>query len=140
MVDDLTSVQRSRCMAAIRSKNTKPELFVRRIAHHLGFRFRLHCRNLPGKPDIVFPRHKKIIFVHGCFWHKHRCRFGCVKPATNFSYWERKRASNVQRDKIAHYKLRRLGWRVFVIWECQTQSKRSEWLEHQINSFLCADL
>ncbi len=83
MVDDLTPEQRSYCMSRIRSKDTKPEIIVRKLIHSMGFRFRLHRKDLPGKPDIVLPRLKKVIFVHGCFWHKHNCRFGRVKPKTN---------------------------------------------------------
>ncbi len=83
MVDDLTPEQRSYCMSRIRSKDTKPEIIVRKLIHSMGFRFRLHRKDLLGKPDIVLPRLKKVIFVHGCFWHKHNCRFGRVKPKTN---------------------------------------------------------
>ena len=106
-------------MAAIRSKDTAPELLVRRSAHRLGYRFRLHRRDLPGKPDLVFPRLRKAIFVHGCFWHQHAdCREGRV-PGTNRSYWGPKLARTVERDRLAVEALRSSGWDVLTIWECE---------------------
>lgn len=121
VADVLTPEQRSRNMSAIRSKDTKPEMVVRRIAHRLGYRFRLHRRDLPGAPDLVFPRLKKIIFVHGCYWHIHDCPWGCVAPKTNARFWQAKRTGNVQRDQKSARKLKRLGWRVLTIWECETR-------------------
>ncbi len=99
MVDVLTKEQRSFNMSQIRDKNTKPEIIIRSMVHRMGFRFRLHDKSLPGKPDIVLPRHKKVIFVHGCFWHLHNCKYGRVKPATNADFWQAKRLSNKLRDK-----------------------------------------
>jgi DNA mismatch endonuclease (patch repair protein) len=108
-------------MSAIHGKDTKPEIRVRSLLHALGYRFRLHRKDLPGKPDIVLPRHKAVIFVHGCFWHCHECRFGAVKPATRSEFWTTKRQSNVERDRRNKAALESLGWRVLVIWECQTR-------------------
>jgi DNA mismatch endonuclease (patch repair protein) len=122
-VDVLTPEQRSRCMSAITGRNTKPELLVRKIVHAMGYRFRLHIRSLPGCPDLVFPRRKKIIFVHGCFWHRHDCRFGRVKPATNAAFWQQKILSNVQRDEQNLLLLRNSGWKVLVVWECETHDR-----------------
>ena len=123
MADRLTSEQRSRNMSAIRNKNTGPELFVRRIVHNMGFRFRLHRRDLPGTPDVLLPRHKKAIFIHGCFWHCHKCKVGLAKPASNSLYWENKRANNVRRDKKAVREMRQLGWQVLVVWECEIRNE-----------------
>jgi DNA mismatch endonuclease (patch repair protein) len=102
--------QRRRNMAAIKGKNTKPELFVRRLAHRLGYRFRLHRRDLPGSPDLVFPRLRKAIFVHGCYWHMHKCRWGRVTPKTNAIFWQTKRVGNVARDRRNLAAIRRNGW------------------------------
>jgi len=125
MVDVLTRAQRSFNMSRIRSKNTSPELFVRRLVHRLGFRFRLHGRKLPGRPDLVFASRSKVIFVHGCYWHMHECRFGSVKPATNVTFWETKRRSNVDRDRRNQKELARQGWSVLVIWECSLRKPES---------------
>jgi len=137
-MDNLTKKQRAYCMSRIKSKDTNPELLVRRIIHRMGLRFRLHRNSLPGRPDIVLPKHRKIIFVHGCFWHKHRCRYGCVQPKTNPKYWEQKRSANVVRHRKAVKMLRDLGWDVFVIWECQT--RKLEKLASRIFAFLEDDL
>ena len=137
MTDDLTPQQRSYCMSRIRSKDTKPEIVVRKIAHRLGYRFRLYRKDLPGKPDLVFPKLKKVIFVHGCFWHKHRCKFGRVKPSTNLEYWGNKRNGNVKRDRRHSMELRNLGWSVLIIWECQT--KNIDKLTEIISDFLKTD-
>ena len=109
MTDVHTREQRSRNMAAIRSKNTKPEIRVRSILHSLGYRFRLHRTDMPGKPDIVLPKHRTVIFVHGCFWHCHDCRFGRVIPATRADFWATKRAGNVERDQRNVALLNELG-------------------------------
>lgn len=134
MVDVLTKQQRSFNMSQIRDKNTKPEITVRSIVHRMGFRYSLHNKKLPGKPDLVLTRHKKIIFVHGCFWHMHHCRYGKVKPATNKKFWQNKRQGNVTRDRRNLKKLRNLGWKVLVIWECQI--KKPEKLINKISNFL----
>ena len=124
MVDVLTRAQRSFNMSRIRSKNTSPELYVRRLVHRLGFRFRLHNRKLPGRPDLVFASKSKVIFVHGCYWHMHECRFGRVKPATNAAFWEAKRRANVERDCRNEQALKRQGWRVLIIWECSLREPK----------------
>jgi DNA mismatch endonuclease, patch repair protein len=108
-------------MAAIRGRDTTPELRVRQALHALGYRYRLHRRDLPGKPDLVLPKYRAVIFVHGCFWHMHRCPYGRPKPATNSSFWEEKRQGNVERDERNRLALEADGWRVFVIWECETR-------------------
>lgn len=124
MPDVLTPKQRKYCMSRIRGTNTRPELLVRRLVHALGYRYRLHVRTLPGCPDLVLPRHKKVIFVHGCFWHRHRCKYGRPQPQTNAAFWERKLLGNVQRDKRNLLALRRAGWRILTIWECQTRNSQ----------------
>jgi DNA mismatch endonuclease (patch repair protein) len=134
MTDVLTRKQRKYCMSRIRGKDTAPEIAVRRLVHRLGYRFRLHKRELPGCPDIVLPRHKKVIFVHGCFWHMHRCRYGRVRPKTNKRFWEKKRTGNVGRTRKDIRALRRLGWKVLVIWECQTRDTKS--LYSRLKAFL----
>jgi len=108
-------------MRRIRKTDTKPELAVRRIVHGMGYRFRLHRRDLPGTPDLVFPRLKKIIFVNGCFWHQHHCRLGAKQPSSNRDYWLPKLARNVKRDRQARARLRKADWDVLVIWECATR-------------------
>ena len=105
-------------MASIRATDTRPEVAVRRLAHRLGYRFRLHRRDLPGKPDLVLPKHHAVVFVHGCFWHQHKCLGGRL-PASNQAYWGPKLARNVERDANARRALREMGWRVLTIWECQ---------------------
>lgn len=113
---------RSLNMAAVRSKNTKPEIAVRKLLHAAGYRFRLHSKDLPGSPDIVLPKLKTVVFVNGCFWHRHPgCRFAAV-PATRSDFWIHKFEENVQRDKRNYDVLRTLGWRVIVIWECEISS------------------
>ena len=107
-------------MRRIKSSDTAPELAVRRILHVLGYRFRLHRADLPGKPDIVVPARKCAIFVHGCFWHQHACKLGRM-PRRNQEYWIPKLSSNVQRDKDVRRQLRALGWRVLAVWECQVK-------------------
>ena len=110
---------RSRNMAAIRGKDTAPELAVRRILHAMALRFRLHRKDLPGRPDIVLPKHRTVVFVHGCFWHRHEgCRY-TTTPKTRQEFWQSKFASNVERDSRNRTDLQQLGWRVIVVWECE---------------------
>ncbi len=123
MTDVLTSEQRHRCMSHIRNKNTSPELKVRKMVHSMGFRYRLHVKGLPGKPDLVFPRMKKVIFVHGCFWHLHSCKYGRVKPSTNAGFWKTKRENNKERDMRNRKILENEGWKVLYVWECQTKNE-----------------
>jgi DNA mismatch endonuclease (patch repair protein) len=110
-------------MSRVGSKNTTPELQVRRAAHMRGLRFRLHRKDLPGKPDMVFPKHKLAIFVHGCFWHRHAYCKKATTPKSRQDFWEAKFASNIARDAHAVSELKQLGWRVEVIWECETKSE-----------------
>lgn len=124
MVDIFSPADRSKCMSAIRSKDTTPEWTVRRITFRLGYRYRLHVSNLPGKPDLVFPSKHKAIFVHGCFWHRHRCKKGSSIPSTNREFWEKKFENNIARDNRIRAELRQLGWKVLVVWECQTKSEK----------------
>lgn len=120
-MDKITPERRSANMARIRSANTKPEMIVRQIAHRLGYRFRLHRRGLPGKPDLVFVARKKIIFVHGCYWHGHGCKVGGTGAKSNKGYWGPKIAGNRKRDDLAITELRASGWKVLIIWECETR-------------------
>jgi DNA mismatch endonuclease, patch repair protein len=115
---------RSAIMRAVKSKDTTPELLIRRLVFSLGFRYRLHRADLPGTPDLTFASRRAVIFVHGCFWHQHTCKRGNRQPATNVAYWRRKLARNVARDKATAQRLRGLGWRVLTVWECQTKSDR----------------
>jgi len=134
MADVLTPEQRRRNMAAIKGKNTKPEMIVRRLIHSLGYRYRLHRKDLPGKPDLVFPIRRKIIEVYGCYWHMHACPYGKVVPKTNTEFWQTKRLSNVTRDTRNSEELARLGWRVLVIWECEVKDAGE--LRARITQFL----
>jgi DNA mismatch endonuclease (patch repair protein) len=119
MVDVVDSATRSRMMAGIQGKNTKPELLVRKYFHGRGLRYRLHAKELPGKPDLVFPKYKAVIFVHGCFWHQHiGCKYAS-KPQTRTEFWTHKFSENVKRDSYQIAALEGLGWRVFVVWECE---------------------
>lgn len=121
MTDRLDSTTRSALMRAVRRKDTTPELRVRRLAHRLGLRFRLHRHDLPGTPDMVFPRWRIALFVHGCFWHRHSgCRYATM-PATRREFWEAKFTANQARDRRQAEQLRSLGWRVVVVWECETR-------------------
>ena len=122
MPDFLTPAERSERMSRIHSKNTLPELTLRRLLHSLGYRYRLDVRELPGRPDIVLPKHRAAIFVHGCFWHRHKgCKIAST-PKSNTSFWLEKFSRNVERDARVTRKLRRLGWRVFIVWECHLAS------------------
>jgi len=106
-------------MSSIREKDTRPELMLRRSLHALGLRYLLHAKSLPGRPDLVFPARQKVIFVNGCFWHMHECRFGAVIPKTNADFWQTKRTATVARDARKITELEALGWRVLTVWECQ---------------------
>jgi DNA mismatch endonuclease (patch repair protein) len=112
-------------MAAIRNKNTLPEILVRSALHELGYRFRLHRKDLPGTPDVVLPKLRIAIFVHGCFWHCHDCRFGFVAPRTRADFWSEKRHESVRRDERKKQLLLALGWRVVTIWECETRDRKA---------------
>lgn len=120
MVDTLTPSRRSLLMGQVRQKNTKSEIEVRRRLHAMGFRYRLHGRELPGRPDLVFSKSKRVIFVHGCYWHRHDCKKATV-PSSNVEYWTKKFAENVARDNKVVDELTRLGWALMIVWECQTR-------------------
>jgi len=118
-MDRLTPEERSRNMSRIRSRDTRPEKQVRSLLHRLGYRFRLHRRDLPGTPDIVLPKHRTVIFVHGCFWHRHPgCRFAYT-PKSRVKFWTEKFSANVDRDARTQEALERAGWTVVVVWECE---------------------
>ena len=137
-MDRVTPERRSANMRAIKGKGMKPEMAVRRLAHRLGFRFRLHRADLPGKPDLVFPSRRKVIFVHGCFWHQHPeagCR-AAHTPRSNTDYWGPKLARNVARDDAAQKALRAAGWDVLTLWECGLRDEAA--LAQQITDFLNA--
>ncbi len=133
-MDSLTPEQRSERMSRVRNKDTKPELTLRRLVFSLGYRYRLHSSHLPGHPDLVFPGRRKVIFMHGCFWHRHeRCPL-CRMPKSRLDFWQPKLENNRERDLHNQAKLRQLGWRFLVIWECEIKDTRS--LEARIRSFL----
>ena len=120
--DYKVSEARSRNMSAIKSKNTRPEIIVRKFLHSKGYRFRLHRKDLPGSPDIVLPKYKTVIFVHGCFWHRHEgCKYKTT-PKTRKEFWENKFNENIKRDKNNFKELKKLNWKVLVIWECELNS------------------
>ena len=121
--DVVTPEQRSRNMSKIKGKNTKPEMTVRSMCHELGLRYRLHRKDLPGTPDLVFPKHRLCLFVHGCFWHRHPgCKYAYT-PKSRLDFWLPKLAKNVERDMKAKRALEVSGWRVSIIWECQTKNR-----------------
>ena len=123
MADIVNSQTRSRMMAGIRGKDTKPELALRRALHALGFRYRLHVKGVPGKPDIVMPKHNAVIFVHGCFWHRHRgCRY-TTTPSSRRDFWTAKFDANVARDIVVRSALSQAGWRVATVWECALRTE-----------------
>lgn len=124
MVDRLTPERRSWLMSRIASKNTSPEMRVRRAAHSLGLRFRLHRKDLPGKPDLTFPKHKTVIFVHGCFWHRHPKCPKASTPKSNEEFWQNKFAANVARDVSVRRRLHDAGWKVITVWECETKDSK----------------
>jgi DNA mismatch endonuclease (patch repair protein) len=128
-MDVVDPAKRSKMMAGIKSKNTQPEIIVRKFLHARGFRYRLHTRKLPGSPDIVLPKYKVAIFVHGCFWHRHaHCRY-TTSPSTNVERWVAKFEGNVERDFRNQTKLHELGWKVIVVWECELRSNAVERLD-----------
>lgn len=134
MADNLSAEQRRECMRAVRGANTSPEMIVRRLIHSMGYRYALHVKRLPGKPDIVLVSRRKAVFIHGCFWHSHSCSHGSKSPATNQDYWSQKRLRNAARDREHLRSLRKEGWSVLVIWECET--KRLEKVKGRLIRFL----
>lgn len=133
-MDSLSPEKRKWVMSQVKGKNTTPEKSVRSLLHRLGFRFRLHKRNLPGTPDIILPKYHSVIFVHGCFWHRHNCPNGQRLPKTNVDFWKNKLDNNAERDLRKLSELRTLGWKVLVVWECEV--KDSHRLRNIILSFL----
>jgi len=129
-----TPAVRRRTMQAVKSKDTAPEMAVRRTAFAMGYRYRLHGENLPGKPDLVFASRLKVIFVHGCFWHGHDCRRGARTPKTNRDYWQAKIARNAARDGASRAALAKAGWDVLTIWECE--AREPDVLQNTISRFL----
>lgn len=133
-MDILSKDKRRWNMSRIPSHDTVPERAVRSLLHKAGFRFRLNVKNLPGSPDIVLPRHRCVVFVHGCFWHRHSgCKY-CYTPKSRVAFWRKKFSANVDRDKVVQLKLRRLGWRVLIVWECEIKQLMvlATWLVKQI--------
>jgi DNA mismatch endonuclease (patch repair protein) len=124
-------------MAAVHSTDTSPEMAVRRIVHALGYRYRLHIPTLPGRPDLVFPSRRKIVFVHGCFWHRHnKCRYA-TSPKSNRKFWESKFAANVARDRRVRRELKKMNWATLTVWQCEL--KKPEKLTERLNDFLTDD-
>jgi len=134
MTDVFSTQKRSWIMSRVKGRNTKPEILVRSFLHRMGCRFRIHRRDLPGNPDIVLPRHGKVIFVHGCFWHGHKCCPRSKRPTTNKSFWNEKLDGNIKRDERFRRTLRRMGWKVLVIWQCETRDP--DRLLHKLERFL----
>ncbi len=123
MTDIVCPEKRKQMMSGIRGKNTRPEILLRKWLHASGFRFRIHVKNLPGNPDIVFPKYNALIFVHGCFWHRHDCHL-FKWPSTRIDFWQNKINGNVKNDFIAQKNLETLGWRYLIVWECALKGKR----------------
>lgn len=136
MIDVVDKITRSRMMAGIQGKDTKPEIELRRALHSGGLRYRLHVGGLPGRPDIVLPRHRAIVEVHGCFWHRHaQCVF-CTTPASNPAFWKSKFGETVKRDKRNFDALRKLGWKVAIVWECSIKDEGAEAVAQRIAAWL----
>lgn len=134
-MDVFTKEKRSKIMSKIKGKDTRPEKVVRSLLHQMGYRFRLHRRDLPGNPDIVLPKHKKVIFVHGCFWHGHDGCPRAKRPSTNKKFWNEKLTKNIERDKKNQKELLKLGWQPLVVWQCQIKDLENlnEKIIHFIN-------
>ena len=133
-MDVFDKEKRSRVMSKIKDKNTKPEVLVRSVLHRMGYRFRLHGKDLPGKPDIILPKYKKVIFVHGCFWHGHE---GCDKskrPSANREFWDKKLDKNINRDQKNIAELNKYGWETLIIWTCETKDIQT--LKQKLTTFL----
>ncbi len=139
MVDVVDKQTRSRMMAGIRGKNTKPELLLRRALHAHGFRYRIHNQKLPGKPDLVFPMYKAIVFIHGCFWHRHPECWWNTTPSSNADFWEGKLGKNVERDTRTVDDLRLRGWRIAIVWECSFRLFEVEQVAARVEEWLPSD-
>ena len=139
MADTVDKATRSRIMAAIRGKDTKPELVLRKALHARGFRYRLHGKGLPGRPDLVFPKYHAVCFIHGCFWHRHEsCRYATT-PKTREDFWKAKFAATVARDERSHARLLETGWRVAIVWECSLRGNRLKVTVSEIAEWLASD-
>ncbi len=136
MVDRFSSVKRSEIMSKIGSKGSRQEMYVRRLIYSMGYRFRLHRKDLPGKPDLVFPKYKKVIFVNGCYWHGHAGCSRAVLPATNLDFWKEKIAKNKLRDRKNHRDLKKLGWSYLCIWQCGIKKSKESSIQKKIINFL----
>lgn len=136
MADTVSPQTRSRVMRSVRSKDTKPEIAVRKWLHAHGYRFRLHRKDLPGKPDMVLPKYRAVIFAHGCFWHRHSCKDGSRLPSSHQEYWVPKLEGNSERDKRNLDDLKKMGWRCLILWECEIKDRKV--MEQRLESFLCA--
>lgn len=131
MTDRITRAQRSEIMSTVRAKNTHPELLIRSALFKMGFRYRIHSKKLPGCPDIVLPKYRAIIFVHGCFWHGHSCKAGKL-PSTNSEFWKQKISKNQERDRIISHKLNELGWKILTVWECSLKGSQKKFFNQLI--------
>jgi len=136
LLDNVSRAKRSEIMGRVHSEDTGPEMVVRRLVHTMGYRYRLHVQDLPGSPDLVFPRLRKVVFVHGCFWHQHRCKRGDRRPSSHTDYWLPKLRRNKERDRRVISELKKLGWISLIVWECQTIPKRQNTLAVRLDGFL----
>lgn len=125
MADKFTPEERSRIMARVKGRDTRPEKIVRSLLHALGYRFRLHRQDLPGKPDVVLPKHKKTVYIHGCFWHGQPSCPRAARPTSNVEFWNKKIDGNIARDAAAQHALTQLGWQHLVVWQCETRDMNS---------------
>lgn len=136
MADIVDRKTRSRMMSGIRGTNTKPELLLRKALHSRGLRYRLHCKKLPGTPDLVFAKHNAVLFMHGCFWHRHDgCKYATT-PKTRPEFWTKKFERNVERDRIAEASLKKLGWRIATVWECALKSSPASQIAEFVHAWL----
>ena len=135
MTDTISEERRSWNMSRIKSKNTKPECIIRSLLHRMGYRFRIHRKDLPGNPDIVMPKYNTVIFVHGCFWHRHKNCKRATTPKSNVEYWGNKFSKNIKRDITYQKELKSLGWKVLVVWECEL-NKNIEMIANKIQRFI----
>lgn len=140
MPDVVDKETRSRMMAGIRGRNTRPEISLRKALHRLGFRYRLHGRKLPGRPDLVFPMYRAVVFVHGCFWHRHAGCPYCTTPDSNYDFWQAKFLENTTRDARNLEHLRTAGWRIAIVWECITRKQPAEVIAAGLGEWLQSDL
>ncbi|WP_342725710.1 DNA mismatch endonuclease Vsr [Bradyrhizobium sp. B097] len=136
MIDVVDRITRSRMMSGIRGKNTQPELALRRALHREGFRYRLHAPDLPGRPDIVLPKHKSVVEVRGCFWHRHERCIYCTTPSSNKEFWHRKFNETIKRDERNRLALRRLGWRIAIVWECSVKDNGANVVAERLKTWL----